>query len=142
IKGPDAAVGVIPETKYRPTTFNKIVVPGDLGRFVVPDLPAATYSVWVRGYGLVDSMPIRTKPTPNAVTLQATTAKSPQEAAQVYPGNYWLSLLEPPGKGEFPGTGSDGNGFGPALPFPKRLGHSLKARCHFLPPLRNPAQPP
>ena len=33
----------------------KIVVTDDQGRYVMPDLPKANYTVWVRGYGLVDS---------------------------------------------------------------------------------------
>ena len=32
-----------------------MVVTDDQGRYVLPDLPKANYSVWVRGYGLVDS---------------------------------------------------------------------------------------
>ena len=53
--GPEAGVWVIAETSELPTGFRKIVVTDDAGRFVVPDLPDATYEVWVRGYGLVDS---------------------------------------------------------------------------------------
>ena len=87
---------MIAETKELPTNFIKIVVTDDQGRFMVPELPAATYSVWVRGYGLVDSTPIEMKPGTTRSTLTATLAKTPQEAAKVYPGNYWLSLLEPP----------------------------------------------
>src|SRR5262249_52783694 len=109
-QGQEAGVWVIAETKDLPTNFIKIVVTDDQGRFMVPDLPDATYSVWVRGYGLSDSKPTSMKPGTNAVTLTATVASSPQEAAKVYPGNYWLSLLEPPGAAEFPGTGADGNG--------------------------------
>src|SRR5262249_4688619 len=60
--GPEAGVWVIAETKDLPTNSIKIVAPDDRGRFMLPELPAATYAVWVRGYGLVDSMPIRTKP--------------------------------------------------------------------------------
>ena len=37
---------------------------------MLPELPAASYSVWVRGYGLVDSKPVQTKPTATAVTLR------------------------------------------------------------------------
>src|SRR6476620_1690059 len=51
--GPEAGVWVIAETKDLPTNFIKIVVTDDQGRFAVPDLPSGTYSVWVRGYGLV-----------------------------------------------------------------------------------------
>src|SRR5256885_340144 len=108
-QGPEAGVWVIAETKDLPTNFIKIVVTDDQGRFMLPDLPAANYRVWVRGYGLVDSMPIQAKPSAAAVALRAAAAKTPQEAAKVYPGNYWLSLLEPPAKSEFPGTGPERN---------------------------------
>ena len=53
--GPEAGVWVILETADLPTRFARIVVTDDQGRYVVPDLPKATYKVWVRGYGLVDS---------------------------------------------------------------------------------------
>src|SRR5262245_45365785 len=52
-KGPEAGVWVIAETKDQPTGLRKIVVTDDRGRYVVPDLPKGSYSVWVRGYGLV-----------------------------------------------------------------------------------------
>src|ERR687892_200611 len=53
--GPEAGVWVIAETSELPTKFVRIVVTDDQGRYVIPDLPKASYSVWVRGYGLVDS---------------------------------------------------------------------------------------
>src|SRR6187397_948726 len=53
--GPEAGVWVIAETRDLPVRYIKIVVTDDRGRFVVPDLPEASYSVWARGYGLVDS---------------------------------------------------------------------------------------
>src|SRR3989454_10977509 len=81
-QGPEAGVWVIAETKDLPTNFIKIVVTDDRGRFVVPELPAASYSVWVRGYGLVDSKPVAVKPGTNAVTLTATAATTPQEGAR------------------------------------------------------------
>src|SRR5579871_5278936 len=61
-KGPEAGVWVIAETKDLQTNFIKIVVTDDRGSFLLPELPAANYSVWVRGFGLVDSAPIQTKP--------------------------------------------------------------------------------
>ena len=100
---PQAGVWVIAETKDLPTPFTKIVVTDDRGRFMLPELPEATYSVWVRGYGLVDSPQVQMKPGPTSLTLIATPASTPQEAAKVYPGNYWLSLMEPPAAHEFPG---------------------------------------
>src|SRR5919106_5575943 len=53
--GPEAGVWVIAETQDLPTKLVRIVVTDDQGRYLVPDLPKARYSVWVRGYGLVDS---------------------------------------------------------------------------------------
>src|SRR5881394_2463547 len=61
-QGPEAGVWVIAETKDLPTNFIKIVVTDDRGRFMLPELPPASYTVWVRGYGLVDSKPIAMKP--------------------------------------------------------------------------------
>src|SRR5580692_10875740 len=60
--GPEAGVWVIAESVDLPTKFAKIVVTDQLGRYVIPDLPAVNYSVWVRGYGLVDSPKMRAKP--------------------------------------------------------------------------------
>src|SRR4051812_25538443 len=60
--GPEAGVWVIAETTDLPTRMAKIVVTDDQGRYVVPDLPEASYSVWVRGFGLVDSAKIQTRP--------------------------------------------------------------------------------
>ena len=53
-RGPEAGVWVIAETTDLPTRFARMVVTDDQGRYVIPDLPKATYDVWVRGYGLVD----------------------------------------------------------------------------------------
>lgn len=92
---PETGVWVIAETDSLPTPLRKIVVTDDAGRFVIPQLPKAEYQVWVRGYGLVDTP--RTPATPDAsMSLHATRAADPQQAAVVYPASYWLSLLEPP----------------------------------------------
>ena len=50
--GPEAGVWVIASTDDLETVYRKIVVTDDEGQFLVPDLPKATYEVWVRGYGL------------------------------------------------------------------------------------------
>ena len=103
--GPEAGVWVIAETTDLPTRFIRIVVTDDRGRYVVPDLPNATYSVWVRGYGLVDSSKVRATPG-STLNLSAVPAPSPRAAAEYYPAGYWFSLLRVPGKNEFPGTGA------------------------------------
>src|SRR5271166_4485756 len=56
---PEAGVWVIAETKSLPAPFRKIVVTDDQGRFLVPDLPQGDYELWVRGYGLKDSDPVK-----------------------------------------------------------------------------------
>ena len=97
-KGPEAGVWVIAETKDLQTNMIKTVVTDDQGRFLLPELPAVNYKVFVRGYGLVDSTPIDAKPSASQVTLKVSSAKTPQEAAKVYPGDYWLSMMAPPAK--------------------------------------------
>lgn len=107
--GPEAGVWVIAETRDLPTPFRKIVVTDDRGRYVLPDMPAARYDVWVRGYGLVDSPKVPGQPG-RRLNLSAVVAPTPQAAAQYYPGSYWLSLITIPARSEFPGTGNSGNG--------------------------------
>ena len=107
--GPEEGVWVIAETTDLPTKFVKSAVTGDGGRYLIPDLPEASYKVWVRGYGLLDSAGVTAEPGAT-VDIRATVASTPAEAARVYPANYWYSLIEPPAPSEFPGTGQDGNG--------------------------------
>ena len=109
-KGPEAGVWVIAETKDTPTPLRKIVVTDDRGRYVVPDLPKGAYTVWVRGYGLVDSAKVGTTPG-TQLNLTAVVAPNERAAAEYYPANYWYSLLQPPPASEFPGTGPNGNGW-------------------------------
>ena len=129
--GPEAGVWVIAETGDLPTTFRKIVVTDDAGRFLLPELPAASYSVWVRGYGLVDSAPVAAAPGQD-LRLEAAVARTPQEAAAVYPASYWLALIEPPEADEFPGTGPEGNGISEQLRTRDEYLYNVKAclRCH------------
>jgi len=108
-RGPEAGVWVIAETRALPTRFIRIVVTDDQGRFVVPDLPKAEYDVWVRGYGLVDSAKVKTTPG-QTVALTARAAPDKKAAAEYYPAQYWFSMLQLPPKGDFPGTGGEGNG--------------------------------
>jgi hypothetical protein len=111
-RGPEPGVWVIAETNDLPTKFVRIVVTDDQGRYLIPDLPKATYSVWVRGYGLVDSP--KSKATGGeTLNLTATVAPSARAAAAYYPAGYWFSMLKVPEKNEFPGTGPTGNGISP-----------------------------
>jgi hypothetical protein len=111
-KGPEAGVWVIAETSDLPTKFVKIVVTDDRGRYVLPDLPKANYSVWVRGYGLVDSQKVQAAPG-KALNLTAVVAPNPRAAADYYPAGYWFSLIRVPEKSEFPGNAPGGNGINP-----------------------------
>src|SRR6184192_727999 len=112
--GPEAGVWVIAETRDLPTRFVRIVVTDDQGRYLLPDLPKASYTVLVRGYGLVDSPKVQASPG-KALDLKATTAPDPRAAAEYYPAGYWFSLLRIPDKSEFPGTGPTGNGISPNI---------------------------
>jgi hypothetical protein len=94
-KGPEAGVWVIAETKELRTRMIKSVVTDDQGRYVIPDLPTATYEVFVRGYGLVDSPRVRAK-VGQRLDLKAVIAPDGKAAAQYYPASYWLSLMEIP----------------------------------------------
>ena len=132
-KGPEGGVWVIAQTRALPTMFRKIVVTDEQGRYVLPDLPEATYSLWVRGYGLVDSSPVQA--TPGAiVNLTAVVAPNPRAAAYYYPSNRWLSLLEVPPESDFPGTGPNGNGISPAMQSQAHwiAGLTLCVSCHQL----------
>ena len=137
--GPEAGVWVIAETDDLETVFRKIVVTDDAGRYVLPELPDATYDVWVRGYGLVDSAPVAGRPD-QALDLTAVVAATPQAAAQVYPSNYWLALIDLPASHEFPGTGPDGNGINPVMGSQSEVDQQPQG-LPALPPGRQPAHP-
>jgi hypothetical protein len=107
--GPEAGVWVIAETSDLPTKFVRIVVTDDRGRYLLPDLPRANYTVWVRGYGLVDSPKSQSAPGRN-VNLTAVKAPNAKAAAEFYPAGYWFSMMQVPAASEFPGTGPSGNG--------------------------------
>jgi hypothetical protein len=106
--GPEAGVWVIAETRDLAVRYIKSVVTDDSGRFVIPDLPPASYSVWARGYGLVDSVRQTTRPG-QRVAIAALPAPSDAEAARYYPAIYWYSMLRIPAADQFGG----GN---PAIP--------------------------
>ncbi len=104
-KGPEAGVWVIAETTELPTKFARIVVTDDQGRYLIPDLPTANYSVWVRGYGLVDSAKMRAKPG-MTLDLAAVPAPNAAAAAHYYPAIYWYTLMKIPPASEFGGKGA------------------------------------
>ncbi|HIA50211.1 MAG TPA: carboxypeptidase regulatory-like domain-containing protein, partial [Acidobacteria bacterium] len=133
--GPEAGVWVIAETTDLPTRLIKIVVTDAEGRYVIPDLPSASYTVWVRGYGLVDSPKVQVGPG-TIQHLDAIPAPDPRSAAHYYPAGYWFSLLQVPGEEEFPGTGPEGNGLSPNMASRAEWLRNLKSggcmQCHQL----------
>jgi hypothetical protein len=134
--GPEAGVWVMAETNELGNRLLKIVVTDEQGRFVLPELPKAKYKVWARGYGLVDSKPVEAQP---GATVKLTTAAAAdaKEAAQIYPSNYWSSLIEFPAASEFPGTGPKGNGIAPNLREQEHwIGH-MAENCQFCHQLGN-----
>src|SRR5260370_23946879 len=107
-QGPEAGVWVIAETTDLPTKFAKIVVTDAQGRYVMPDLPKANYTVWVRGYGLVDSPKVQITPG-KILNVNAVPAPNLAAAAQYFPAIYWYSMLKIPDKSQFSGPHRDKN---------------------------------
>src|SRR5579883_2699036 len=127
-KGPEAGVWIIAETRDLPTKYAKVVVTDDQGRYVIPDLPDASYKVWVRGYGLSDSAAVDARPG-KLVDFNVKPAASAAAAAQLYPGMYWYSLLEIPAANEFPGTGDKGNKMSPNMKSQAQWVDTVKNGC-------------
>jgi hypothetical protein len=127
-KGPEAGVWVIAETGDLPTKYAKVVVTDEAGRYLIPELPKANYSVWVRGYGLVDSPKVKAAPG-KPLNLKAVAAKTEKEAAEYYPGMYWYSLLNVPARDQFPGTGEKGNGISSNIKTQEQWVDTVKNAC-------------
>ena len=72
---------------------------------MIPDLPKASYSIWVRGYGLIDSPKVKGAPG-KVLNLEAVVAPNDAAAAQYYPAIYWYSMLKMPEANEFGGKGT------------------------------------
>ena len=105
--GPEAGVWVIAETTDLPTRLNKIVVTDDDGRYLIPDLPSATYDVWVRGYGLVDSGKVRV--TPGTVQdLDRGDGTRSACGGRVLSGRVLVLATPGAGPGRVPGHGARG----------------------------------
>jgi len=132
---PEPGVWVIAETTDLPTKFAKIVVTDEQGHYLLPDLPKATYQVWVRGYGLIDSPKVTTRPG-RILDLDAVPAPNEAAAAEYYPAIYWWSMLKIPEASLFPGTGPQGNGMPVALRSQSRWLAGIKTfgcySCHQL----------
>lgn len=101
VRGPEAGVWVIAETHDFDTRFARIVVTDGEGRFVIPDLPEASYEVWARGYGLIDSDKITAAPG-DRLDIRAADPPNRAAAAQYYPAAWWTSLIEAPPADAFP----------------------------------------
>jgi hypothetical protein len=127
-KGPEAGVWVIAETTDLPTKYAKVVVTDDKGRYLIPELPKANYTVWVRGYGLVDSPKVKAT-AGKTLNLKAVAAKTEKEAAEYYPGMYWYAMLNIPAKDQFPGTGEKGNGISPNIKTQEQWVDTVKNAC-------------
>ena len=127
-KGPEAGVWVIVETTDLPTKYAKMVVTNDAGQFVIPQLPAANYKIWVRGYGLVDSD--KQDATPGkTIDLKAKSAPNAAAAAEYYPGMYWYSMLKIPAASEFPGSDKSPTGMPASMDSQATWIDSIKNSC-------------
>src|SRR5262249_24247373 len=107
--GPEAGGWGVAETTDPPPKFAKKGATDHEGRYVPPAPPEADHTVWVRGYGLVDSPKLQSGPG-KILNLNAVPAPNAAAAAEYYPAIYCYSMLKVPDKSEFPGTGPQGNG--------------------------------
>ena len=97
----------------------------------------------------MDSKPVPLRIGAEDVKLRTFTAEDPLLAAEVYPANYWYSLMEVPAENEFPGTGSAGNGIGEMMNSQDRWLDLTKQGCQLCHQLGNkatrhprPSEPP
>ena len=109
-RGPQAGVWVIAETHDLQTRFAKIVVTDEAGRYLIPDLPKAKYSVWVRGYGLADSAKMDATPG-RVLNLTAVIANDATTAAKSYPAAYWYAMMKIPEEPQVAKLGGGRNGY-------------------------------
>ena len=109
-RGPEAGVWVIAETQDFRTRYAKIVVTDEAGRYLIPDLPAAKYRVWVRGYGLIDSPQVEAV-RGHALDLTALIAPDAVAAARIYPAAYWYAMMKIPEEAETATLNGGRNGY-------------------------------
>ncbi len=109
-RGSEAGVWVIAETHDFQTRFAKIVVTDDAGRYLIPNLPKAMYSVWVRGYGLTDSPKADAMPG-RSLDLTAVIAPDAAAAAQTYPAAYWYAMMRIPEESQAAALAGGRNGY-------------------------------
>jgi hypothetical protein len=128
--GPEAGVWVIAETTDLPTRYTKSVVTDDQGRYVIPDLPAANYQVFVRGYGLVDSPRLRAKPG-RILNHTAVPAPDARAAAHYYPAIYWYTMMKMPPAHDFGGSSDIPKDITPDI-WRQRMGNVDCVGCHQL----------
>ena len=137
-QGPEAGVWVIAETKDLPTNFIKIVVTDDQGRFMVPELPAANYSVWVRGYGLVDSTPIQMKPAHDADHADRDAGEDAAGSGEGLSRQLLAVAARAAGRERVSRhRARKGNGLGPNMLTQNHWINSLKSDCNFCHQLGN-----
>jgi hypothetical protein len=109
-RGVEAGVWVIAETHDFRTRFAKIVVTDEAGRYLIPELPKATYNVWVRGYGLTDSPKVDAVPG-RTVDLTALVAPDDAAAAKIYPAAYWYAMMKIPDEAQVAALPGGRNGY-------------------------------
>ena len=97
LSGPEAGVWVIAETSDLAVKFAKVVVTDESGRYLVPELPRANYSLWVRGYGLIDSAKVQSAPghLVNRTAVPAATAAAARNIIRASIGILCSGFLPP-----------------------------------------------
>ena len=132
--GPEAGVWVIAETTDLPTRYIKEVVTDDQGRYLIPALPAATYTVWARGYGLVDSPKVQAA---RETDRSEAFCRARQEGRRaILSGELLVRDAEYPEGERISGHGTRGNGISTNIKTQGQWLHLIKTdsceSCHQL----------
>ena len=125
--GPEAGVWVIAETADLPTKYAKVVVTDDKGRYVIPQLPKAKYSVWSRGYGLKDSG--KTAGHAGQDREHQGGRGEPTGRRRALSRDVLVLAAQHPGHGPIPGTGDKGNGISPNIKTQEAWVDTVKNSC-------------
>ena len=125
------AFGSSPRRRSCKTPFVKIVVTGDDGRYVLPQLPTATYNVWVRGYGLADSDRVEGRPGDTALDLTAKLASHARRSGEGVSRQLLVVAAAAAGAERIPGHGRERQRHPAGLKVQGQWINNIKSQCNF-----------
>ena len=105
---------------------------------MLPELPAANYSVWVRGYGLVDSTPVQMKPGADAADADGDAgARRRRKRRRSIPATTGCRCSSRRPRASSPAPARRATASAPAMLTQNHWINSLKSDCNFCHQLGN-----